>query len=391
MRAFTIALALPCLILACEDDDDDGVLADGGTAAVLVREVCETTSFSSSQTSCEVREECMSGYRYTFCTEQSEGDWSCQCSDSFTARDLQVSAASAPCRDVNGVCSTLATPQATGEETCEVDTQTATSTYCEMQLNCAIATPITNDISAVLSDYRYASCSDDGDQGLSCSCSGNITTRSFTLTGTTPQEGCEPAAALCGGVPLRTVGEEDCTVEYEYSASNSCQRQENCERTVASGDAEAALSETKTANCSTDSDDVTTCSCSNSTRSYAFALGGDVDPIDACPSAIDVCDSTDTPEPSGPIECELATQMATSDYCSATTQCTQVAVIEGVEIELHGTVSSYCQPNGDAWYCQCTSGTASSSVTVEADEAWDACEEVAEQCPDLVGIQIATN
>jgi hypothetical protein len=380
---------------AADDDtaaDDDA--ADDDTAAdddVGVNPApCELISLSSTQTSCDVREQCSDGYKYTYCTEQAEGDWYCQCSDSRTARELQVSTTTAPCRDINEVCATLSAPLgAPGEETCTVETQTATSTYCETTSSCTLEAPITDDISAVVTEYRYATCYDYGEQGLSCSCSGTSANRSFVLTGSTPQEGCEPAAALCGGATLETVGAEDCVIDYEYAASNSCQRQETCQRTVVAGNAEATLSESKSAYCSTDAEGTTSCSCANSTRGYDFELGVDAGSAAACPSAIAVCDSDASPVPAGPIECTLASQTATSAYCSAALQCTQSALIDDVEIVLYGALSTYCQPDGDAWYCQCASGVTSSVVTVEAEDSWDACAQVAEQCPDLVDVQVA--
>jgi hypothetical protein len=360
------------------------------TPVTPAAEDCMPISLSTTTTSCDIREQCTNAYKYTYCSETTTGEWSCQCSDGFVGYQLEVSANSAPCEVVAEACPDIGASALSGELSCELELQSSTVDYCETQERCSQSVELNPDISVVQSAYRYTSCYTDGAGGLTCSCSGPNGSRSFVIADATAPTACGPASALCSGSDFAVVSPETCTVNYEYAGSGYCQRQQTCSETVAVDGVEATLTGTESGSCSTNAEGGATCSCYNSARNYSFEIDVPADDPATCLTAMSVCDSNEAPVAEGPIECTLISQSASTTSCNTSTQCTQDAVVEGLTIGLYGTMYTYCQPDGDSWLCTCSSGVSSANVTVAAEDAWAACTDATAQCPDLVDVQVTT-
>jgi hypothetical protein len=131
------------------------------------------------------------------------------------------------------------------------------------------------------------------------------------------------------------------------------------------------------------------CIC-NDQQGYSWQLelpGGDAT-TETCASVMPLCADASLLETDGPIECEQRYQEGQGSYCSADLSCKQDGTIGDQAVRAFGQLYLSCQLNGDAWTCSCNSGTNSGSVTVEADDAWNACEAGAEACQEAIEVQI---
>jgi hypothetical protein len=373
------------------DDDPPVVVQPVPTTPVTPIEGCEVIGQSASTTYCDISEQCSNTSKYTYCSQTATGTWTCQCQDNFGSRELEVQGDAAPCSDVAELCTNLEVPEFTGEETCSDTLQSLNTTYCESQVRCVQAEPLTDTVSVVSSKYRYSYCYDYGDGRLQCNCSDNTRSRSFILSDVALSEACAVGRSLCDeDAPVEPVGEETCTTNFETAGSGYCERQQTCSQTLEASGAQASLTETQYGYCQTATDGTTTCSCSGNSRSYSFELGVAADAT-ACEQAISVCTSDEAVTPEGPVDCTLNSQSASGGSCSANVQCTQEATVEGVVIGINGSIYSSCQQNGDAFLCYCQSGSASVTIDVTAADAWGACTTAAEQCPEVVDVQIGSS
>src|SRR5690606_16486877 len=131
--------------------------------------------------------------------------------------------------------------------------------------------------------------------------------------------------------------------------------------------------------------------CYGSSKSYSFQSDTPASDAAACATAIDVCNAEEAPVPEGPIDCALNNQSASTTSCNAYAQCTQDAKVGDVTIGMYGNISVYCSPNGDTWSRQCVSGSQSTVLELESVDAWSACTDAAELCPDEVEVQVGSN
>jgi hypothetical protein len=111
----------------------------------------------------------------------------------------------------------------------------------------------------------------------------------------------------------------------------------------------------------------------------------------ACTQAGAVCQTDEEIVPEGPISCTRANQSASQAYCDASIDCSQDAVVGGTTIGIHANMYTYCQQSGSEWLCQCQSNVEQTSFTVEAPSGWDACSVAADECPEMIGIDISAS
>jgi hypothetical protein len=351
-------------------------------------EDCQPVGQSQGTGYCDIQEQCSNGYKYSYCSQLASGNWQCSCSANSGSWELEVTADSAPCADVAALCEDISNPEFSDDETCNIELQSQSSDYCEKQVRCTRSAPISDTVSVVQSSYDYAYCYANGTE-LSCQCNSNNGNKSFSLADVAVAGACDVGLELCGsdGV-VEPVGEATCTLDSEGAGNGYCERRETCTETVSVGGTQVTLSGPKYARCQTDGAGVTTCSCYNNSRSYSFEFSGAPDNAATCVDAMAVCDSNEELVPEGPVECGVTSQSASTGNCNANIQCTQDATVGGVVVGLNGNIYTYCQPNGDAWSCQCQSNTDIVTVDVESTDAWNACTEAAAQCPDLVDVEV---
>ncbi len=63
-------------------------------------------------------------------------------------------------------------------------------------------------------------------------------------------------------------------------------------------------------------------------------------------------------------------------------------MVNGATVSVLGEMGVGCVPDGDNYVCNCASNVDSASLWVEATTDWDACTAAAEQCPELIAIDI---
>jgi hypothetical protein len=112
------------------------------------------------------------------------------------------------------------------------------------------------------------------------------------------------------------------------------------------------------------------------------------DDLGTCERFVEDCGVSEDYGLNGPITCERASQSASGQYCNATIACKQAGTLGDADVQIYGYLSTDCQPLGDGWNCTCSTGSATASITVEAESGWDACTISAERCPDEVDVVI---
>ena len=111
--------------------------------------------------------------------------------------------------------------------------------------------------------------------------------------------------------------------------------------------------------------------------------------IASCNLANELCGQADSIELSGAIACNQISQNAEGEYCSSSVDCTQSGTIDGVDVKVHGDITTDCLDTGDTWLCNCFSGNLGKSITLEKSGAtpWDECTAASEACQDAIGVQ----
>lgn len=354
-------------------------------------EGCQIASQSQGQGYCDLQEQCADGiWKSSYCSQLANGNWGCSCSGASGSWELELTADAAPCGDVSALCDTISDPMFGAEETCEPTLQSQAADYCEQQVRCTKSAPLSDGVNVVQSNYQYAYCYQYGDT-LSCNCNSNTASKSFSLASVALTGACDVGMDLCSAdAVIEPVGEPTCMLNGESAGTGYCQRQETCTETVTVNGTEVALTSPKSSTCQTDATGVTICTCYNNSQGYTFEYAAAADAAGTCASAVSVCDSTEEPVPQGEIECGVTNQSASGSYCSASLQCTQDAALGDVTVDLSGYLYTSCQPSGDSWSCQCQGTSEVATVTVEAENAFGACTEAVEQCPDLVEVEVTS-
>lgn len=347
---------------------------------------CTVVGQSQSTTWCDISEQCTNTSRYSSCSQLADGTWQCSCSDGFQYKTLELSSGEPPCAAVSEVCSEITVPEFTGEEKCELQLQSAASTYCETQTRCTRSEPYNEEISVVQSRYKYSYCYDTGAGYIQCNCSGDKGSVSFQPTSVSIADACALGTDICDALSTaEPTGERTCTPYGNSSGTNYCQIYQNCTETLNVEGTDVVISETESGYCSLDSTrGVGVCNCYNNSRSYSFELPTNTITQESCETAMAVCATDSEPVLDGPIECDLTSQSASGTYCSANLTCSQDATVGDNTVGLYGSLYAYCTPVDSGWSCQCQSSAMSVGVEVTADAAWDACTEAVAKCPDVV-------
>jgi hypothetical protein len=286
------------------------------------------------------------------------------------------------------VCVAGNDPDITGPEACETTYASRSSSYCEVQDRCVRSVEVTDNVDATLVRNRYASCSSNGGSALYCSCNDG---RQYEVEGQDGSLACDTIMDVCDDPNLEFDGPVTCVSDYQRAGVGYCESQQRCRQTLEfEGAVIAVTNEYRNASCSPRPEGGSTCGCSSSTSSIQFDTDLSTDDLATCEQFAEECGTTKDLGLNGPITCERVSQTANVQYCDATIACKQAGMLGDTEVQVYGYLNTYCQPLGDAWSCNCTTnnGSQSSSISLEAEDGWDACTIAAERCPDEIDVVI---
>lgn len=355
---------------------------------------CDLLSKSVASNYCDMQEVCGGSSVYSSCSASTDDAWLCSCSGGVSSGSYELAGATGEtaCGVVRDLCMQGVSPEFDTELDCSTTYRTATTTYCQFQQSCTRSAPLGDGVTALESGSYTAYCSDAGDGSMNCSCYGSNGNRNFDVIGLTGETACEASMELClpseaSSAPVTS----DCATTYEVVSADACTLQLSCIDSFDLGDGTAELSDARGASCSRNADDELICSCSADGRTRSFELLTGADGSTGCDEALDVCETAEAPEPSGDVECDATSQTVSTSVCQSTVQCKQASTVNGVEIGVYGSVSTYCSNIEGEWSCTCASGTAAAAFNYQPAEGmdpWDACTEASAVCLDQVGVNI---
>jgi hypothetical protein len=383
--------------------------ATGGTFSEDAPEPvdCEVIHEWEDVTSCEENLECTNDFIYTFCSNEANDTWRCNCHSNYgyVTFELDSADSSAACDTVSELCTERVQPEYTERETCSIAYQSESIDYCDIQERCVQSAEVDEGITAVLERYNWTNCYSDGTGSLYCDCSTDTTYRNFQITGTSGSAACELVMDLCKD-PTEVVfdeGDTTCRPEYQYpdddmedepGMSGHCGLAQTCTTPAAVSDAVTALqNDWQSADCQQLADGTAFCSCHSLDMSLSFEMDTATVGSDTCTRALRACTSGEELVLSGPIDCQRSYQSAQDgQYCNAQLSCGQAGTIGDLSLVAYGGIDASCQilASGEPATCSCSSGTetASFELDVDATDAWDMCSLAAKRCPDLVEVQI---
>ncbi|MES1187999.1 MAG: hypothetical protein ABUL60_29550 [Myxococcales bacterium] len=232
------AAGLPACALAAQLCSD--------TQLEVGKETCEHTSESSDATSCVTELACSSpidlgatteaqAWRMRFggahCQQFDPGTaFGCACQDQgSTTYSLVADSAELACGPLVDFCMTGAPPVFDGAETCVPSFHSLDSEGCYRGEGCGPHMRLTDEVSLVHAEQRYATCTPRSGGGSDCSCSNQDTAFLFQLSTPPDDASCEAAIPNCNpNAVIKTTGAAICTQVPDTSAGDTCQVVLNC-------------------------------------------------------------------------------------------------------------------------------------------------------------------
>jgi hypothetical protein len=350
-------------------------------------EGCSDASVTTGTGYCENIQSCSNDSIYSSCKDQGNGTWSCTCSSNYFYGnyELQGVTETTACGPVLELCKGgQATVPEFGELTCDAVTSSADATSCYVNQSCTRSATLSEGITALQYDQKYANCYDNGNGTLTCSCGTNTTSQQYELSSTDLASSCQAILDVCTNPPPEFAEEPACAEYSKTEGVNQCSIEMQCTRSanVAEG-IDAVQYEYQYANCSSAAEgDSWTCNCSTTNRYLNFEMST-TEP--QCADALALCVSTTPIEPTGEIACETSYQTLNSGSCNAQLTCTQQAEVGGTSVGMYGYLNAYCQDDGDGTFtCSCNSDTESVSFDAEGTDGWDVCADAAKSCPERI-------
>lgn len=357
-------------------------------------ENCEPAGETGSEGYCEVQLACDNDSVYTYCYDEGNGRWNCECGSNYRYQTFEVEGVdvASACETVSELCSSAEEPEFTEPETCTTEYLSQSADYCETELQCGESVELGDGVTATRNTWKYASCYDQGGDGLYCDCSNGETYRTYQITGQSVGGSCQLALDLCAsGDELEFDGPKMCETQYQSVGTGYCDTELQCTQSAeVSENVTALLVEWQYASCQDLQNGKSSCGCYGETGELRFDVDDSTTDSNTCSNAIDICSSIDDLELSGDQECERVYQSASGQWCDAQVACGQDATLGDQELFVYGDLYLNCQFLGeDGWTCSCNSAADSASLHIDASvEGWDACTQASEQCPDLVEVTV---
>lgn len=217
--------------------------------------------------------------------------------------------------------------------------------------------------------YSFTYC--EGDHCFCDSPAGHIEVPAIASDGgslcSAAHDGCMEFMAQAPSTPLT------CSPGYQDQGYGYCSMSEECTRTVPLMNGDAAQFLWRESWCEGSS-----CECySDSAQGSArIEFSREIQGIDDCKSALEVCSSDSVLSPSG-TTCEPRYQSADRNWCDVELECSHPSTIGGEAVNVFNYQHANCQRgSGDSWDCWCQGST----LNIESSTGWDACSQLADIC-----------
>lgn len=262
---------------------------------------CEETYRSTSRDWCELQLECNEQHLYAYCSSDGSDAHYCECGGNFGYQSYQFEGLDStdPCQTVLDVCTSGEELTFDGEPQCVTDYQSASNASCDLGIQCTQSAQLGEGVSATLSEYQSAYCSDNGGNWY-CQCSQGGGYATFDYQN--PPGGldtCNSALGLCDSVADAVPeGPVECERTYQSANDQWCDAQIQCTQDAVIGDLTIGVHAEIWTNCEQTSDTSWACSCNAGNDSVSFEVESE-DGWETCNVAAEMCPELVTPTPGG--------------------------------------------------------------------------------------------
>lgn len=364
-----------------------GGFGAGGGTPVEPPTGCKLDGQSLSPGSCSLGYSCDNDYVKTYCYDQGNGVWYCDCASQSGAQAYQLTGVRdlAACETTAEICMSD-DPTPSGPVECSPQLESRTATYCQLQQICR--QELDEDTGASLATVSEVYCQDDGTGRQLCNCTNQP--YQYYVEGEDGTTACDSLVDFCSEPVTPTFeGDGECRPQSQSGGTGYCQVQSTCLRTSEVADGIfVVLNDYQQTTCSDSGAGAAICSCYTSNGSFTIEQEGAVTGIASCTQASEICQKAGSIEPEGEPTCNNTSQTAQGTYCSATIDCAASATVNDTTVSLHGYINLGCTGDGSGgWTCSCSSGSNYETISVTADTAWDACTAGSPVCADTIEVQ----
>ena len=359
---------------------------------------CKALSQAATTEMCTYSFECEAVALYSRCDVGQNDTWACQCATSAggaVIKELML-------RGVEGAtaCGVMAraclTDTPAGDRVCERTSEGATANDCQLEDSCGPSFELGSGINAHGVERRSVSCSRTNDGKFSCTCLPQLLGKQdHTVTAPSSQAACEAMIDVCrDGFPA-SAAPPICTDGLDTPTPTTCGVTRQCTQSAAlSNGASLTSAITRYTGCygglegSVDGQSICTC---EGGLLASFTLQANVEiGTDACRTMLDACTGATKLEPTGPVDCKIASKNAQAHACDAKLVCTRALRLGAVDVVGQGELDFTCQQaaSGGPWWCACVSKGAPKVFELgSAPSAEDVCYAAVDRCMQEVEVE----
>jgi hypothetical protein len=357
----------------------------GGEDTVSPPEGCTVRTQSSGTNICHLELRCGGDdFLQTYCIDMEIGVWQCECMHGPASLTYNLGRATdlAACGAMAQLCRSDTPPNLVGPVECAPAIEMRSASSCEIRGACTQEIEGFTDATWAVLDETY--CGDDGTGRLTCSCSNSGW--EYYLDDHDGTTACDAISEFCEDPvePDFETAEWDCQPQLQSSDSSSCKTQSSCTLTATvAADITVPRRSWIDVACQ-NSTNGSTCTCIGAPGEFRINRDEPVTGTASCIDMSNFCVGLGDVDFSADPTCSNVSLTTQEESCEAQLQCGASATVSGIEVRTLRPVSVSCIPADGGWSCTCSSDQASTTISVEGSEPWDACTNASEACGEAL-------
>ena len=349
---------------------------------------CMVTTRSSGTNTCLLGFRCGGDeFLQASCIDMQIGVWQCECLHGPEPRTYNLGGVTdlAACRAMVDLCRSDTPPNPVGPVECAPALEMRSASACEIRRACTQEIEGFADATWAVLDETY--CGDDGSGRLTCSCSNSGW--EYYLDDHDGTTACDATSEFCEDPvePDFEAVEWDCQPNLESSDNDSCETRSSCTLTATVADGITVPQRNWIDVACQNSANGSTCTCIGGPGEFRIDSDEPVSGTTSCTDLSNFCVGLGDVEFSGDPSCSNVSLTTQEGSCTAELRCAASATVSGIEVTTLRPVSVSCIASDGGWSCTCSSDQASTTISVEGSEPWDACTNASEACGEALASQ----
>ncbi|CAN94203.1 hypothetical protein predicted by Glimmer/Critica [Sorangium cellulosum So ce56] len=346
---------------------------------------CSPATVQEGDDFCSARQVC-TGNTITANCRTIGGVASCVCQDSFGGYDVSLPSLS------SGVCGSILEACkvgniAYGEPACAEPITQVFDGFCQTDRRCEVPLMV-GAIDAFTYDDQQSYCTASSDGGMDCTCTTATRYTSYHLAENDLRAGCERALAVCasGDDASPFTESPSCAPSDQARAEDSCTMDTSC---IYSADLGDGVTQTAAAgyiiNCGKGTgDSAWGCGCWDNWNNVHFDIPNNTSGSGICANLAEPCKSLHPETVFRDATCSRVHRTASRGVCYSELDCQRPSSLGGLDVVLHAPLNISCKQEDPAlgWQCECSAADRH-VITVDAEDAMDACDTAAAPCQEL--------